>query len=143
MRAQQAGRADPDRHERPATRPGRPKKDAADEDDGPTIVDEENNNVSKEEYETLLKGQETEASTETNVSLEKTAPEGTSDPAASSEPSKQELVGVGRAPKKRKAAKIVGDTDSARQEGGEPQAPHNKPKKRTKPVALSFGDEAG
>lgn len=51
MHDQNAGRGNGDRHEREIARPTRPKD--ANEDDGPTVIDESGETVSKEEYEKL------------------------------------------------------------------------------------------
>ncbi|KAK3111465.1 hypothetical protein LTR53_013252, partial [Teratosphaeriaceae sp. CCFEE 6253] len=50
---QKAGRGDTDRHEHALARPRKAKDH--DEDDGPTVVDDSGETVSKEQYETLTK----------------------------------------------------------------------------------------
>lgn len=119
----------------------RPKGKPTDDDEGPTIVDEENNSVSKEEYEALLQEQEVDARPEDAVAKvpEDKASEANKTSNKNDAP-KQELLEVGMAQKKRKAAKIVGADEA--DADGKSDATQNvkKPKKKTKALALSFED---
>lgn len=145
---------DPDRQINPVARPSiskRLKKD--EEDDAPTyVLEETNQDLSKEEYEAMLKGEEAaakdaaekKAKVESNSAL--STPQHASLPSASS---KQKVTEVGGLLKKRKAAKIVGqdddeDADNKTQTGKEPGSKDAKKpakKTKTKAIKLSFGDE--
>lgn len=143
---------DPDRQINPVARPTiskRLKKD--EEDDAPTYVFEETNqDLSKEEYEAMLRGEEAAAqdAAEKKAEVESDSalntPEDASIPGASS---KQKVAEVGGLPKKRKAAKIVGQDDdedaetSKTQTGSDKDAKKPPKKKKTKAIKLSFGDD--
>lgn len=125
----------------------------ADDDDVPTIVDEENNRtLSKSEYEALLAE---EASKEASVdetgqveSIEDLKGVKEQIPVAD-ERLKQEVTQAGQAQKKRKAIKVVGadDIDSAdtmlEENTKKPKFSTSKSKRKAKAVALSFGDGDG
>ncbi|KAF7588979.1 hypothetical protein BBP40_004946 [Aspergillus hancockii] len=133
------------RLERPVARP-RLKKDY-DDDDEPTYVDEESNEViSKEEYEALVRDSNKEAedtgketpdqeqtispSSEGKESTEKGAPV-----------SKQNMAEIG-GPKKRKQAKIIGEEEPPT-ESKDTQlkdAGARKPKQKKKKIKLSFDE---
>ncbi|KAK5133321.1 hypothetical protein LTR08_007846 [Meristemomyces frigidus] len=143
---QSAGRGDTDRHERALARP-RKAKDADAEDDGPTVVDESGETISREEMERLGEkkpegegegtgsGGDGAGDTTTQVTDAKAdgprAERGTTD---------------GLATKKRKAAKIVGIYDDhvvvAKPDEGPKDAekPAKKSKKKAKPIKLAFDD---
>lgn len=136
------------RLERPIARPRKQKKD--DEDDEPTYVDEESNEViSKEEYEALVQEsnpkddehpEQEPADKEQNAtgSGEKDNTDTGKDVPAS----KQNVAEIG-GPKKRKQAKVVGE-DNKEPEVGEEQreAPAvRKPKQKKKKIKLSFDEE--
>jgi hypothetical protein len=119
----------------------RPKRDrlANDEDDGPTMVDEEGASVSKEDYEAMMNGKKVAAkSNEAGLDDLKDI-EGTKDGEIYQDTptEKQKMAEVGAA-KKRKQIKVVGED----LEGGDAvkpkkQKPTKKPKKKVK---LSFDE---
>lgn len=146
---------DPDRQINPVARPtisNRLKKD--EEDDAPTyVLEETNEDLSKEQYEAMLNGEDAAAkkATETKADVaSESALNTTEDADIPSASSKQRVAEVGGLPKKRKAAKIVGQDGD---EPGEPSKtrnatrPGNKdekklPKKqKAKAIKLSFGDD--
>ncbi|KAK0638173.1 hypothetical protein DIS24_g10082 [Lasiodiplodia hormozganensis] len=144
-----AGR-DTDRHERPIARPKRAKRDD-EEDDGPTyVIEESNDTLTKAEYEALVNGGTETANDTSDVAKEKDGDEAVVEQAKP----KQQVASVGGASKKRKAVKIGSDADEeegdearATEKSGKTEDPHKKdikpkkPKKKTKAVKLSFGDE--
>ncbi|KAK5013150.1 hypothetical protein BJ546DRAFT_310082 [Cryomyces antarcticus] len=151
LRAQHAG--NDGRHERPLPRPKRAKNE--DEDDGPTYVDESNDTLSKAEYDALVSGgdakvdslkggreggEESEeapkAASDANGKGERN--EGEEGPVAS----KQRVTEVGGVRKKRKAVKIIGQGDDEQEKGAlDAEKVTKRPKKKTKAINLSFGDE--
>ncbi|KAL4887295.1 hypothetical protein BJY04DRAFT_175568 [Aspergillus karnatakaensis] len=127
--------------ERPISqRPRRPRDD--NEDDGPTYVDAESNEViSKEDYEALVQGDsENQAEKPEN---------GTKDQEAGAEEegkktktegatSKQTLAEIG-GPRKRKQVKVVGEDSQDAEVEGWPKDPRpQKPKQKKKKIKLSF-----
>lgn len=140
-----AGRGDTSRHERAIARPKKPKY--PNDDDGPTVVDESGETLSKEEFEKLSKPQEPGIEDSENV-------KGEVDPAAEPKASgalpdmktSDNAVTDGTATKKRKVAKATcqDDEESAKAEG-EAEKGTNKPvkkaKKKSKPVKLAFDEE--
>ncbi|RMJ28605.1 hypothetical protein PHISP_00565 [Aspergillus sp. HF37] len=141
------------RLERPIARPRKPKED--NDDDEPTYVDEESNEViSKEEYNALVR----ESNPEEEVQDPEQKQEQEQDKAASKtdmdevntdqQPptSKQKLAEIG-GPKKRKQAKVVGEESASADKGEKPVeggSREPKPKKKTekkKKIKLSFDDE--
>lgn len=138
----------------------RKRKDVNDDDDGPTYVLEESNEIlSKEQYEALVRGDE-DGGDEGSVPTQ-TQP-GKGDSAAESEQgsktagdkseartsaSKQPVAEVGGV-KRRKQAKVVGDEGAPKRDEDEkdkekPQEPvSRKPKQKKRKVKLSFDDEA-
>ncbi|TKA67817.1 hypothetical protein B0A55_09051 [Friedmanniomyces simplex] len=142
---QKAGRGDTDRHERPLARPTRAKD--PNDDDGPTVVDESGETVSKEEYEKLTAaGAETaDAIAHGNVSGEaKDDPAISVSGAVPAEDGKKGgvMATSGLVTKKRKAAKVVGDEDGdvATKAASEKKAVA-KPRKKAKPIKLAFDEE--
>lgn len=135
LHAQNAGHGD--RHERPIARPKKEKN--PDDDDGPTIIDESGDTVTKEEMERLAskdsEGKEfdvTEPSVASDLSDGKRV--------------KQQETDAGKASKKRKAAKIVGEDEADPEvlKGfGEKTVAAKKPKKKAKPIKLAFEDDEG
>lgn len=140
--------ADPSRHERPINRPRRQRAD--DEDDGPTYVDEESNDViTKAEYEALIqqnvptdqvversKGDGHDASNANNKRLN----EEEADIAA-----KENFASVGASKKKRKAIAIRNDeSDVAIRNTTETSTTGSTSAKRKikKKVKLSFNDDS-
>ena len=145
LHAQNAGRGDLDRHEQPIARPERVK--TSDEDDGPTLVDESGEIVSKEEYEELtVNGIEEDGGSVTGEL------KGDGEPKASGaiqdcEGRKAEQkVTDGTATKKRKVVKVVGDQGEEAGQKDKPKdetAPEKalkKAKKKAKPIKLAFDD---
>lgn len=141
---------DPDRQINPVARPTiskRLKKD--EEDDAPTyVLEETNQHLSKEEYEAMLKGEEAAAkdAAEQKTEVQSDSAPNTSEHAAvHSANSKQRVAEIGGLPKKRKAAKIVGqDDDEAIDTSttpGNKDAKKPPKKKKAKAIKLSFGDD--
>jgi len=145
---------DPDRQINPVARPTiskRLKKD--EEDDTPTyVLEETNQDLSKEEYEALLKGEE---AAKTEDAAKKTTEEADSKISSSIKP-KEKIAEIGGLPKKRKAAKIIGQDDDEEANASNPQAGKSSKesskgsekdgkkapkKKKAKTVKLSFGDD--
>lgn len=146
LHEQKAGRGDTDRHEQPVARAKRVKD--PNEDDGPTVVDESGETLSKEEYEKLQEG---------NAGVDDTSNvKGESDPAAEPKMSgalpedslhgKNVKVTDGTAQKKRKAAKVIGNDDESQVDGetiSSTQKQSKKPRKKQKSVKLAFNDDDG
>ncbi|KAI9043401.1 DUF4604 domain-containing protein [Aspergillus affinis] len=134
------------RLQQPISRPRRPKDDNGD-DDEPTYVDEESNEViSKEEYEALVRGgapKEDESSEEKTVNKKDPsgADEGTQSTTEKDGPSKQNLAEIG-GQKKRKQVKVIGeDKPEAENEELQPKEPASrKPKQKKKKIKLSFDE---
>jgi hypothetical protein len=146
---------DPDRQINPVARPTisqRLKKDEADED--PTyVLEETNQNLSKEEYEALL-NQEEAAAAEKKSDISDTAVDMSKESPTTSIRPKENVAEVGRLLKKRKVARVVGQDDEDETELSKSQAGKlnnksskiadqdvRKPprKKRPQAVKLSFG----
>ncbi|EFR04670.1 hypothetical protein MGYG_07676 [Nannizzia gypsea CBS 118893] len=132
---------------RPSPRPTKSKY-AEDEDDGPTYVDEDSNEViSKEKYLEMVAGpkgdtEENEAG-ENGQPTKATAGEGAEPEAETrASKSKQNVAEIG-ASKKRKQGKVVGGGDVPEdQERSQAQTEAPKRKKNTKKkIKLSFDDE--
>ncbi|GFF26328.1 hypothetical protein IFM46972_01743 [Aspergillus udagawae] len=129
------------RLERPIARPRLAKKDDVD-DDEPTYVDEESNEViSKEEYEALLRGDEKEQQSSEQQSGHELRQD-TENPDVEGA-SKQNLAGIG-GPKKRKQAKVIADDNveadnDTQQENTGSQKAKLKQKKKKK-IKLSFDE---
>ncbi|KAL4795870.1 hypothetical protein BDV19DRAFT_362225 [Aspergillus venezuelensis] len=131
--------------ERPISqRPRRARDD--NEDDGPTYVDAESNEViSKEDYEAMFKGDGDEQSEQPengvkdkDADAEKAGDSGKKEGTAS----KQTLAEIG-GPRKRKQVKVVGDDNQeAESEKSEEVRPKEtkpqKPKQKKKRIKLSF-----
>ncbi|KAL1590294.1 hypothetical protein WHR41_01020 [Cladosporium halotolerans] len=152
MRAQNSGYGDdrdPDRHERPLARPKKAKN--PDDDDGPTVVDESGETISKDEYEKQLKGKEEGEEDGGNVTGEL---KGDGKPEASGAlppdggPRVEQKVTDGAATKKRKVGKVVGD-DAEEESKGDAvgksavEKASKKAKKKAKPIKLAFEDDEG
>ncbi|RAL14554.1 DUF4604 domain-containing protein [Aspergillus homomorphus CBS 101889] len=133
------------RLERPVARPRKPREEH--DDDGPTYVDEESNDIiSKEEYEALVRGDKpTEDDDRPDQNQDKvTGPisEG-SKPATESEASasKQNIAEIG-GPRKRKQAKVVGeDAPAAESEDTKKRDSGARKPKQKKKIKLSFDDD--
>lgn len=151
LKAQPTGQGeDADRHERPTARPRR-AKDPNGEDDGPTVVDEAGETVSKEEYEKLTakpaSGEDADGTVGGNVEADVKEPEPADSRAL---PAKGERKGDGKAStaigsKKRKAVKVIGEDeveDAVPVKDAEPVKSASKPKKKkAKPIKLAFDEE--
>lgn len=131
------------RHEQPIPRNKRLNKD--DEDDAPTyVLEDTNQSLSKAEYEALVASDDPK---EEDTTADGTAakPEGSEN--GPEKPTKDNIAEVGKASKKRKAAKIIGeeqqdDKSDKSTKPGDTKV-NKKPKKKAKPVKLSFGDQEG
>jgi len=156
LRAQNAGQGEDGRHERQIARPKRVKQD--DEEDAPAyVVEDSNETLSKEDYEAMLKEQgktvEAQAGGPAEVDRSEEETLGIKGELTSDEPKASGALPDDRkdafireatvGSKKRKAAKVVGDD---MEEPSTAQSPKDdrsskKPKKKGKPIKLSFGDE--
>ncbi|KAF2161262.1 hypothetical protein M409DRAFT_69870 [Zasmidium cellare ATCC 36951] len=145
---QNAGRGDTDRHERQIARPKKSKD--PNDDDGPTVVDESGETLSKDEVDKLTNQPEPGVEDTENVKGEldpATEPKASGalpDPKAS-----ENKVTDGTATKKRKVAKAVGkdhEDDETTEKPGEDAEKSvaktvKKAKKKAKPVKLAFDDD--
>ena len=139
------------RLERPIARPRKPKDDNGD-DDEPTYVDEESNEViSKEEYESLVREsnqKENADATGDSATQDDSAPKThTDESTAENEPptTKQNLAEIG-GQKKRKQAKVVGEDNApeapeSKEEPKEKAASQKPKQKKKKKIKLSFDEE--
>ena len=150
LHAQKAGRGDPDKHETQFARPKRAKDDDA--EDGPTVIDESGENVSKEDLEKLQNGTEGEDDTKISELVRgETLDEG--EPKASGaiqevDPKDrrraEQKVTDGKATKKRKLVKAVGEaTTDGEHEKAETGQGAKKAKKKAKPIKLAFDEGDG
>ncbi|TID13035.1 hypothetical protein E2P81_ATG09956 [Venturia nashicola] len=146
---------DPDRQINPVARPTvsqRLKKDA--EDDAPTyVLDGTNQDLSKEQYAALLKGEEAAAKDAFEEKAEgatESALNTLEDTVVTAVNSKQRVAEIGGLPRKRRAPKLVGqgeddfyDTSKTRTGTGLGNKEEKKPakKKKAKAIKLSFGDD--
>lgn len=148
MRGEVAG-IDPHRHERQIARPQR-LENGDDEDDGPTIVDESNDTLSKAEYEALVGGK-VDGEDEEGAKLgEGINPAGLEDEKRERETKteevgatlkKQQIAEVGKNQKKRKVGKVVGEAEGEEGDQQQKKPEAKKVKKKAKAVKLSFGDD--
>lgn len=128
------------RHERPTPRNKRLKQD--DEDDAPTyVLEDTNQSMTKEEYEEFIGKKKTEE----DADLEQKDTTTQSTKGNSAKP-KDKITEVGASSRKRKAAKVI--NDEPENDKGEPKEVKKtdskivkKPKKKSKAVKLTFGDE--
>lgn len=159
LHAQKGGASggDPDRHEHQIARPKKPQ--ATDEDDGPTIVDESGETVSKEEMEKLASGDQ--AATDDAPTIgdlvrgpsvrdgEPKASGALSSDVDSADRKTEQKITDGTATKKRKAAKVVRDEkadDDVAAEEDDADPPRTskaakKIKKKAKPIKLAFDND--
>ncbi|KAF2774069.1 hypothetical protein EJ03DRAFT_370890 [Teratosphaeria nubilosa] len=145
-----AGRGDTDRHERPLARPKRDKD--PNEDDGPTVVDESGETLTKDEFERLTKAEAAREGDIGGAVIGESTGDGQLE-ASGALPDGEEIkrgdqkVTDGLASKKRKAAKVVGDEvggDGKSADGeGKGEKVVKKQKKKAKPIKLAFDDEEG
>lgn len=137
MRGQLAGDGS-GRQERPIPRNKKEKVD--DEEDAPTYVMEgTNDSVTKAEYEALLAGKEADGE---EIAKD---PEQTKSGNVSAVAKKDNIAEVGKASKKRKVAKVIGDEGDgdSKESKDAGKKVTKKAKKKGKSVKLSFGDEEG
>lgn len=145
---QKAGRGDTDKHEFQTARPKRAKN--PDDDDGPTIVDESGENVTKEDFQKL--GAAETVGNSVTGDLESEEPKGSgalqNDEAAGRRG--KENVTDGTAVKKRKVGKVVGEDDaeieerngeSTKDEGAAKKVVKKAKKKAKVKLAFDDGDE--
>ncbi|OJD15048.1 hypothetical protein AJ78_04671 [Emergomyces pasteurianus Ep9510] len=134
------------RNDRPNPRPTKMKD--GDDDDAPTYVDEESNEViSKAEYDALVRGDRDNKTEENSKNIgdeneqTKSGHEGDGDvqgkPQGGKAKPKQHFAEIGGA-KKRKQAKVIGE-DATGEEVRKPSAPRKT--KLKKKIKLSFDDE--
>lgn len=115
------------------------KKDD-DEDDAPTyVLEDTNQSMTKAEYEAMVAGKDADAGDAAQNDEEASK-------AKDLAQSKDNIVEVGKATKKRKAAKIIGEQkDEEPNETKESAEPEKKvvkkAKKKAKAVKLTFGDD--
>lgn len=130
--------------ERPISqRPRRVRDD--NEDDGPTYVDAESNEViTKEDYEAMVNGggnQESEQPENGEMDKDAAAEEAGKSKKMEGSSSKQNMAEIG-GPRKRKQAKVVGEEDEIQDPKSEPVRPKDpgprKPKQKKKKIKLSF-----
>lgn len=119
------------------------KKDD-DEDDAPTYVMEDSNqSLTKAEYEALVAGKDEEekASGEDETTGKSKSAEDASKESVPHQ-SMDSIAEVGKAAKKRKAGKIIGGEDEDENDVKKANAKVvKKPKKKAKPVKLTFDDQ--
>ncbi|KAK4565641.1 hypothetical protein LTR86_003489 [Recurvomyces mirabilis] len=153
---QKAGRGDQDLHERQLARPKREKN--ADEDDGPTVVDESGDVVSKDELEKLnaaaaaagsSPGEDVGGSVSGDLVKEGDGDRGEEVRAYGALPGDggkkdDAKVSTGLGGRKRKAGKVVGNDQEKNGNGDVPaskkEATSKPKKKKVKPVKLAFDD---
>ncbi|KAF1927580.1 uncharacterized protein M421DRAFT_170531 [Didymella exigua CBS 183.55] len=139
LRGQMQGE-DSARHERPIPRNKRLKQD--DEDDAPTyVLENTNQSMTKEEYEEFIgkKDSKEDGNPEQDNVRKESNKDGSPKP-------KDKIAEVGANAKKRKAAKIISDEqeddkDQLRDVKKVETKAVMKPKKKSKAVKLTFGDE--
>ena len=144
LRSEQ-GAGDSGRHERPLARPRKPGGDL--DDDGPTYVDEQSQDVvTNEEYEALISNTEPPASITNNPlvpqSVEQPEQKVPVDESVTEIPAAKENVAtVGRSTK-RKLAKVVGEKEEIKDGAKSPknEVKSAKQEKKSKKVKLSFDD---
>lgn len=135
LHAQKGGFGDADRHERAIARPKKAKDD--NDDDGPTMIDETGETLTKDEYEKL-----------TSAPVAVAEDSGAAIPEPEARPSEEpgtakvdQKVTNGAASKKRKVAKVVGeDEEPSSQDGAVVAKAAKKSKRKAKPVKLAFDD---
>ncbi|KXG47712.1 uncharacterized protein PGRI_015820 [Penicillium griseofulvum] len=127
------------RLERPALRPTRLKVNKDDDDDEPTYLDEESNEViSKEEYKALVEESGPKGEDEASNLKDNSAGDQDKSQTEHSTSKQNNLTEVG-GQRKRKQAKVVGE-DNAEAEEVQPKATLKKSKKPKK-IKLSFDEE--
>lgn len=161
-RIREANSGQGDRHERPVARPQRLRDPDADEEDAPTYVDEGGDNLSKAEYDALVKQNESGESDAAEALAKAVKPDSTVGGVVTGDlegdehkvsggigedekKGKAKTIDVGGPSKKRKVAKVVGgedDLDDTKESKDEPKKGlMKKVKKKAKAIKLSFGDD--
>ena len=143
LQDQRAGRGDTDRHEFQTARPKREKN--PDDDDGPTVVDESGENISKDEFAKLTAAEEDGGNVTGEVKSTEPKASGALPDGETGVRKGKETVTDGTTVKKRKAVKVVGE-DELEEGAAEDKTLENtkKPPKKVKKkakVKLNFGDE--
>jgi hypothetical protein len=141
LHAKNAGRGDTDRHERQLARPQKPRDN--DPDDGPTVVDEHGEVLSKDDVETL--GNRTSETTPVADAVGNPHQTEALD-AADSKPGGKSNITDTFAPRKRKMAKAVGenlDRDHDNADNDEKGSKSTKKHKKARKPKLAFEDDAG
>ena len=140
---QKAGRGDTDKHEFQTARPKRAKN--PDDDDGPTIVDESGENVSKEDFQKLGAAETVGNSVTGDLESEDPKGSGALQNGEAAGRKGKENVTDGAAVKKRKVGKVVGedeaeaDEKNGEKEEGAAKKVVKKARKKAK-VKLAFDD---
>jgi hypothetical protein len=140
LHAKNAGRGDTDRHERQLARPQKPRE--ADPEDGPTVVDEHGDVLSKDEVENLGKS----AADAIGVDdTDENAHHVDAIDVSDSKPVARTNIADTFAPKKRKMARAIGeiiDHDHDRADHDENGAKSAKKLKKARKPKLAFEDDA-
>jgi hypothetical protein len=126
------------RHEQPVARNKKLKND--NEDDAPTyVLEDTNQSLSKAEYEAMVAGDDAK---EDDAAADETATEDST--TGPKKQSKNNITEVGKVSKKRKVAKVIGEEKDDKTTAKSTETKMvKKPKKKSKPVKLTFGDEEG
>ncbi|KAI7153563.1 hypothetical protein KC343_g11073 [Hortaea werneckii] len=165
LRDQNSGR-DTDRHEREIARPKGKKDPQAEEEDGPTVVDDSGETLTKEQVASMNQDIEEKERSESNVGGSvKGKLDNAGDVVATSgalpddEPTRKgDTVTEGKAVKKRKVGKVVGGDEHEDEEeakgdektrkpsdpaasAGEKESAGKKIKKKAKQIKLAFNDD--
>ncbi|KAJ4305618.1 hypothetical protein N0V90_001149 [Kalmusia sp. IMI 367209] len=127
------------RHEQPTPRNKRLKKDDEEEDAPTYVLEDTNQSLTKAEYDAMVAGKDTEKDDEAVEAVE----DANVTQKATAQHSKDNIAEVGKATKKRKVAKIIGEEkeDEPKESKATESKVIKKAKKKAKPVKLSFGDE--
>lgn len=138
LHAQKGGFGDADRHERAIARPKKAKDE--NDDDGPTMIDESGETLTKDEYAKLTSAPDAAEEGSGAAASQSEARPSEGEPSTTKLDSK---VTNGAASKKRKAVKVVGDDEepSPQDEAAVASKPAKKIKKKAKPVKLAFDDD--
>lgn len=145
---QKAGRGDTDKHEFQTPRPKRTNN--PDEDDGPTIVDESGEHVTKEDFQNLGAAETVGSSVTGDLASEDPKGSGALQSHEADGRKGKETVTDGTAVKKRKVGKVVGEDDAAaeerdgekdKDEGGAKKVVKKAKKKAKVKLAFEDGDE--
>lgn len=155
LRDQNSAISSSGRHEQPIARAQRAKNPNNDDDDAPTyVVEGSSETLTKAEYEKLTSGDGDDAKDKFGDVKDMVTGEltGDSPKASGALPDEDEAparasatVDAGKATKKRKVAKVVGGDDDEDEkttnDTSKDESKPKKPKKKGKPMKLSFGDD--